>query len=121
MVNQSVLTRALAWLLKHQGPQGDFSEVGSLIHTETQAGLDGAPAALTAFVLIALLEDQSYAVGQVVNTHVLVLQAEKKKITEFRFFCPACRAGTRGTCLWLRGTWRTKCPVEDSVTTACVW
>lgn len=63
MVNQSVLTRALAWLLQHQGPQGDFSKVGSLIHTETQAGLDGAPVAVTAFVLIALLEDQSYAVG----------------------------------------------------------
>lgn len=63
VVNHSVLTRAMAWLLKRQSPQGEFSEVGRLIHTEVQAGLDDAPAALTAFVLIALLEDKIYAVG----------------------------------------------------------
>lgn len=63
VVNQSVLTSAVTWLLEHQGPQGEFSEVGRLIHTEMQAGLDDAPAALTAFVLIALLEHGSYAVG----------------------------------------------------------
>lgn len=63
MVSQSVLTRAVTWLLEHQGPRGDFGEVGRVIHTEMQAGLDDAPAALTAFVLIALLEDENYAVG----------------------------------------------------------
>lgn len=63
-VNQSVLFRAVTWLLKHQGPRGEFSEKGSLIHTEMQAGLDGGPpVALTAYVLMALLEDKSYAVG----------------------------------------------------------
>uniref|UniRef100_H3DHJ9 CD109 molecule n=1 Tax=Tetraodon nigroviridis TaxID=99883 RepID=H3DHJ9_TETNG len=60
MVSQSVLTRAVTWLLEHQGPRGDFGEVGRVIHTEMQAGLDDAPAALTAFVLIALLEDERY-------------------------------------------------------------
>nr|XP_046269872.1 CD109 antigen-like [Scatophagus argus] len=59
-INQSVLTRAMTWLLKHQGPQGEFSEVGRLIHTEMQGGLDNGPVALTAYVLIALLEDNSY-------------------------------------------------------------
>lgn len=61
-VDQSVLSRAVAWLVKQQGPQGEFSEAGRLIHTEMQGGLDNGPVALTAFVLIALLEDESYAV-----------------------------------------------------------
>ncbi|XP_029316719.1 CD109 antigen-like [Cottoperca gobio] len=59
-VDQSVLTGALTWLLKHQGPQGEFSEVGKLIHTEMQGGLDNGQVALTAYVLIALLEDENY-------------------------------------------------------------
>lgn len=62
-VNQSVLFRAVTWLLKHQGPLGEFSEKGRLIHTEMQAGLDDTPVALTAYVLMALLEDESYVVG----------------------------------------------------------
>uniref|UniRef100_A0A3Q3F453 CD109 molecule n=1 Tax=Labrus bergylta TaxID=56723 RepID=A0A3Q3F453_9LABR len=62
-VDQSVLSRARTWLLKHQGPQGEFNEVGRLIHTEMQGGLDGGSVALTAYVLIALLEDETYAVS----------------------------------------------------------
>lgn len=63
-IDQSVLTRAVTWLLKHQGPQGEFNEVGRLIHTEMQGGLDNGPEALTAYVLMALLEDESYVVSQ---------------------------------------------------------
>ncbi|KAG7226237.1 hypothetical protein INR49_002987, partial [Caranx melampygus] len=59
-IDQSVVTRAMTWLLKHQGPQGEFIEVGRLIHTEMQGGLDNSPVALTAYVLIALLEDETY-------------------------------------------------------------
>ncbi|XP_041810122.1 CD109 antigen-like [Chelmon rostratus] len=60
-VDQSVLSRAMVWLLKRQGPHGEFGEVGRLIHTEMQGGLDNGPVALTAYVLMALLEDGSYA------------------------------------------------------------
>ncbi|XP_049917736.1 CD109 antigen-like [Epinephelus moara] len=59
-VDQSVLTRAMTWLLKHQGPQGAFIEVGKLIHTEMQGGLDDGSVGLTAYVLMALLEDETY-------------------------------------------------------------
>ncbi|XP_039904938.1 CD109 antigen-like isoform X2 [Simochromis diagramma] len=59
-IDQSVLDRAVSWLLKHQGPQGEFSEVGRLIHTEMQGGLDKGTVALTAYVLIALLQDEIY-------------------------------------------------------------
>ena len=62
-IDQSVLTRAVTWLLKHQGPQGEFREVGKLIHTEMQEALDSGQVGLTAFVLMALLEDESYAVS----------------------------------------------------------
>lgn len=63
-VDQSVLAWAMSWLLKHQGPQGEFSEAGRLIHTEMQGGLDDGPVALTAYVLMTLLEDESYVVSQ---------------------------------------------------------
>ncbi|XP_005739093.1 CD109 antigen-like [Pundamilia nyererei] len=59
-IDQSVLDRAVSWLLKRQGPQGEFSEVGRLIHTEMQGGLDKGPVALTAYVLIALMQDEIY-------------------------------------------------------------
>ncbi|XP_074516319.1 CD109 antigen-like isoform X1 [Sebastes fasciatus] len=59
-IEQSVLSRAVTWLLEHQGPQGEFREVGRLIHTEMQGGLDNGPVALTAYVLMALLEDENY-------------------------------------------------------------
>ncbi|XP_071394440.1 CD109 antigen-like, partial [Centroberyx affinis] len=59
-VDQSVLSRASSWLLSHQGPEGEFDEVGRVIHTELQGGLDDGPVALTAYVLIALLEDHTY-------------------------------------------------------------
>lgn len=61
-VNQSVLTRAMSWLLTHQGPQGEFMEVGRLMHTEMQGGLNNGSEALTAYVLMALLEDESNVV-----------------------------------------------------------
>lgn len=88
MVSQSLLTRAVTWLLEHQGPRGEFCEVGRVIHTEMQAGLDDAPAALTAFVLIALLEDESYAVGPDcgrVHADAAKIQHTKKN-SEFLFY-----------------------------------
>ncbi|KAM9842975.1 CD109 antigen-like [Aulostomus maculatus] len=60
-IDQSVLARAVNWLIGRQGPQGEFIEVGRLIHTEMQGGLDNGPVALTAYVLTALLEDKTYA------------------------------------------------------------
>lgn len=62
-IDQSILDRAVSWLLKRQGPQGEFSEVGRLIHTEMQGGLDKGPVALTAYVLIALMQDEIYTVS----------------------------------------------------------
>ncbi|KAL6105801.1 cd109 [Pungitius sinensis] len=58
-VDPSVLSRAVTWLLKLQGPQGEFVEVGRLISTEMQRGLDNSSVGLTAYVLMALLEDNS--------------------------------------------------------------
>lgn len=78
-IDQSVLSRATNWLLKHQGTEGEFSEVGRLIHTEMQGGLDDGPVALTAYVLIALLEDESYAV----RWGNLCVSVEKVTILDF--------------------------------------
>ncbi|XP_026185360.1 CD109 antigen [Mastacembelus armatus] len=56
-IDSHVLHKAAAWLGAQQGPDGRFNEPGRVIHTELQGGLDG-PVSLTAYVLIALLEDQ---------------------------------------------------------------
>lgn len=58
-INHSVLTRANAWLMNHQRADGEFREVGSLIHTELQPALDVDSVALTAYVLITLLTNKS--------------------------------------------------------------
>lgn len=56
-----MLHRAAAWLGAQQGADGRFEEPGRVIHTELQGGLDG-PVSLTAYVLIALLEDNDIKV-----------------------------------------------------------
>lgn len=55
-IDGHVLHRAAAWLGAQQGADGRFEEHGRVIHTELQGGLDGS-VSLTAYVLIALLED----------------------------------------------------------------
>ncbi|GLD56971.1 CD109 antigen-like protein [Lates japonicus] len=55
-IEAQVLHRAVTWLVSQQGDDGRFVEPGRVIHTELQGGLDG-PVSLTAYVLIALLED----------------------------------------------------------------
>ncbi|KAM6912159.1 CD109 antigen [Xenentodon cancila] len=77
-VDQMVLKTAMAWLLKHQGPQGEFSEVGRLIHTEMQGGLDDGPVALTAFVLLAFLEDGVYSEMYESNVSLALRYLESK-------------------------------------------
>ncbi|KAF7655787.1 hypothetical protein LDENG_00050910 [Lucifuga dentata] len=61
-VDQGVLTRAVGWLLDHQSPRGEFTEVGRPIHSEMQGGIDDGAVKLTAYVLTALLESEAYAV-----------------------------------------------------------
>ncbi|CAL8294217.1 unnamed protein product [Arctogadus glacialis] len=58
---QGVVRGAASWLLTHQGPGGAFAEAGHVIHTEMRHCQDDCPATLTAFVVMALLEDPEYA------------------------------------------------------------
>lgn len=60
-IDTHVLQTAAAWLGARQGADGRFEEPGRVIHTELQGGLDG-PVSLTAYVLIALLEDNDVRV-----------------------------------------------------------
>ncbi|XP_023147319.3 CD109 antigen [Amphiprion ocellaris] len=55
-IDSQVLDTAAAWIAAQQAADGSFREPGRVIHTELQGGLDG-PVSLTAYVLIALLED----------------------------------------------------------------
>ncbi|XP_030621160.1 CD109 antigen-like [Chanos chanos] len=56
-IDQGVISKAMSWLVSQQTPQGSFTEPGTVIHTQLQGGLNGN-VSLTAYVLIALLEDQ---------------------------------------------------------------
>ncbi|XP_017551199.1 CD109 antigen isoform X2 [Pygocentrus nattereri] len=58
-IDEAVLMRTAFWLRAQQGPNGAFQEPGRVIHTELQGGLDGS-VSLTAYVLMALLEDVEY-------------------------------------------------------------
>ncbi|XP_069579786.1 CD109 antigen [Brachyistius frenatus] len=56
-IDHHVLQAAAGWIGFQQAADGRFQEAGRVIHTELQGGLDG-PVSLTAYVLIALLEDE---------------------------------------------------------------
>uniref|UniRef100_A0A3Q2P6C8 CD109 molecule n=1 Tax=Fundulus heteroclitus TaxID=8078 RepID=A0A3Q2P6C8_FUNHE len=77
-IDKTVLAKAAAWLVKHQGSQGEFSEVGEVIHTAMQGGLDDS-VALTAYVVLGFHEDKEFSVSQrdsgVVSNYSLCLAA----------------------------------------------
>lgn len=62
-VDAHVLEEVAAWLSAQQGADGRFEEPGRVIHTELQGGLDG-PVSLSAYVLIALMEDPDVGVSR---------------------------------------------------------
>lgn len=61
-IDTAILLRTTSWLLAQQQDDGSFAEPGRVIHTELQGGLDG-PVSLTAYALMALLEDTEYKVS----------------------------------------------------------
>ena len=60
-IDEHVLQGTATWLVSQQGADGSFEELGRVIHTELKGGQD-SPVSLTAYVLIALLEDDSIKV-----------------------------------------------------------
>ncbi|KAH0819427.1 hypothetical protein GEV33_003364 [Tenebrio molitor] len=59
-VDEKIIEDCLEWLSKHQGKNGSFVETGSIIYRELQ-DRDGNSLALTAFTLLAFIENQKYA------------------------------------------------------------
>ncbi|XP_078131515.1 CD109 antigen [Sander vitreus] len=74
-IDDQVLQGAAAWLGDQQEADGRYMEPGRVIHTELQGGLDG-PVSLTAYVLIALLEDSNIRVkyGSQVSAALMFLE-----------------------------------------------
>lgn len=58
-IDDRVIEGALDWLVQMQQPDGRFVELGDVIHVDMQGGLETSCFALTAYVLIALLESKS--------------------------------------------------------------
>lgn len=61
-IDTAILLRTTNWLRAQQRADGSFAEPGRVLHTELQGGLD-SPVSLTAYVLLALLEDVEYKVS----------------------------------------------------------
>lgn len=57
-IEDKVIDSALDWLSQIQEPSGNFPEVGRVIHSDMQGG-SSQGVALTAYVLIAFLEDRT--------------------------------------------------------------
>ncbi|XP_012890744.1 PREDICTED: CD109 antigen [Dipodomys ordii] len=77
-VDENVLHRAFVWLRGHQRASGAFWEPGRVIHPELQGGLQGGrgPAALTAYILTALLAYKKYQPNIDVQDSVKFLESE---------------------------------------------
>ncbi|XP_037084525.1 murinoglobulin-1-like isoform X2 [Pollicipes pollicipes] len=59
-ISQSLITRNEKWLVRKQQDDGCFPLLGSVIHKELKGGTErGGPAALTAFVMLALGADNN--------------------------------------------------------------
>lgn len=57
-IDERVIVGALDWLVQKQQPDGRFVEIGDIIHVDMQGGLETSCFALTAYVLIALIESK---------------------------------------------------------------
>ncbi|XP_035917630.1 CD109 antigen-like isoform X4 [Anopheles stephensi] len=55
-IDEKVIDKSLEWLSDHQAPNGSFPEVGVVSHKDMQGG-SGSGVALTAYTLIAFLEN----------------------------------------------------------------
>ncbi|XP_058448417.1 thioester-containing protein 1 allele S3-like isoform X2 [Malaya genurostris] len=60
-VDLATVKKAFEWLSNNQKPDGRFDEVGQVIHADMQGGLRSSNFALTAYVLIAFLENADIA------------------------------------------------------------
>ncbi|XP_052258342.1 CD109 antigen-like isoform X10 [Dreissena polymorpha] len=64
MIDDNIIKEGINWLLDKQKTDGSFDEPGRVIHTNMQSGT-GHGAALTAFIMISLLENRdSYSAAQ---------------------------------------------------------
>ncbi|KAG2468794.1 CD109 protein, partial [Polypterus senegalus] len=79
-IDPMVLDKTIAWLVKQQNSNGAFNEPGRVIHTELQGGHNG-PITLTAYVLIALLEDGVVKVlGNLIFIFSVIISVHKREI-----------------------------------------
>ncbi|XP_053692161.1 thioester-containing protein 1 allele R1-like [Sabethes cyaneus] len=83
-VNKTIVEDAFNWLASIQTEEGRFNEVGRVINAELQGGLRSTNYALTAYVLIAFLENKDIATThqQIVNKTIAFLETNLYKMTD---------------------------------------
>ncbi|KAM8972850.1 venom factor-like isoform 2-T2 [Pelodytes ibericus] len=86
-IDSNVLCGAIKWLiLEKQKPDGLFQETAPVIHQEMSGGLRGSPepdAALTAFVLIAMLESEKTCTPHVNNLKISIEGATRFLVGQY--------------------------------------
>lgn len=68
-VDNSIIKEALRWLSGIQALNGSFTEVGNIVHEELQ-GKTGNSLAMTAFTLIAFIENQVTRIYNIKNSRL---------------------------------------------------
>jgi len=77
-IDEDVMSHALEWLARQQKPDGSFDEPGEVHHKAMQGG-SGSKSALTAYVLLAFLENQAQKTfGQEMDRAMKYLTKELK-------------------------------------------
>ena len=77
-IDQDIISGAVDWLINNQAENGSFPEVGKVFDRELQGGA-GKGTALTAYVLITLLETQSLGnYSSNITNAVKYLESEQK-------------------------------------------
>lgn len=86
-VDDTVIEKTVAWILKHQNTNGTFQEPGRVLHKEMQGGSTAGERSLTAFVLAALLEARvvkgvNAQISEAVSSATRFLESELPLMTD---------------------------------------
>ncbi|KAL3880815.1 hypothetical protein ACJMK2_033022, partial [Sinanodonta woodiana] len=86
-IDDDTIKRAIEWMVARQNADGSFPEPGRVIHTDMQGGSSSGPA-LTAFVLVALLENKDIGgsvqerIKKATDKAVVYLESQLSTLTE---------------------------------------
>ncbi|XP_060586242.1 C3 and PZP-like alpha-2-macroglobulin domain-containing protein 8 [Ruditapes philippinarum] len=73
-IDDSVMVKAMVWLLRYQNSDGSFREPGKVIHRQMQGG-SSSGTRMSAFILISLLENRNVSTSQGTDVSMAIRKA----------------------------------------------